>query len=161
MLMALMLVLLNAAGVAPTPAELQNYKLKFRERGHHVHMDWGSTRTPGTGAKALTWGAGYEYYIDRKFNGVSVEVLGQKLGDLFKGPQDWWVGGGIAWWPIRTVKVFTQAGALFDDLGTATQARVGVGYKLMFFMLAVMPYIYVQTTDDGRFSWSIGVRVQY
>jgi hypothetical protein len=54
-----------------------------------------------------------------------------------------------------------QAGALFDDLGTATQARVGVGYKLMFFMVAAMPYIYVQTTDDGRFSWSIGIRVQY
>ena len=70
MIMALMLVLLNSMGVAPTPAELQNYKLKFRERGHHVHMDWGSTRTPDTGAKAVTWGVGYEYYIDRKFNGV-------------------------------------------------------------------------------------------
>ena len=85
MIMALMLVLLNSMGVAPTPAELQGYKLKFRERGHHVHMDWGSTRTPETGAKAVTWGVGYEYVIDRQFNGVSVEVLGQKLGDLFKG----------------------------------------------------------------------------
>jgi hypothetical protein len=65
--MALMLVLLNAAGVAPTPAELQGYKLKFRERGHHFHMDWGTTRTPGTGGKAFTWGAGYEYYVDRQF----------------------------------------------------------------------------------------------
>jgi hypothetical protein len=65
-------------------------------------MDWGSTRTPDTGAKAITWGVGYEYYIDRKFNGVSVEVLGQKLGGLFKGPQDWWVGTDFAAIPKRT-----------------------------------------------------------
>jgi hypothetical protein len=31
----------------------------------------------------------------------------------------------------------------------------------MFFMVAAMPYVYVQTTDDGRFSWGIGIRVQY
>jgi hypothetical protein len=161
MIMALILVLLNSMGVAPTPEELQNYKLKFRDRGHHVHMDFGSTRDPNVDGKALTWGVGYEYYIDRKFNGISVEVLGQKIGDLFKGPQDWWVGGGIGWWPVRDLKVFMQAGALFDDLGTAAQARVGVGYRLTFFMVAAMPFVYVQTTDDGRFSWSIGIRLQY
>ena len=160
MLMALMLALLNAAGVAPTPAELESYKLKFRQRGHHVHMDFGTTR-PKDGGKAFTWGLGYEYYVDRKFNGVSVEVLGQKLGKVFKGPQDWWVGGGLGWWPVRDLKIFVQAGALFDDLGRATQARVGVGYRLMFFMIAAMPYVYVQTTDDGRFSWSLGARIQY
>ena len=54
-----------------------------------------------------------------------------------------------------------QAGALFDHRGTSTQGRVGVGYRFMFFMVGVMPYIYVQTTDQGRFSWSIGVRLQY
>ena len=161
MLMALMLAILNSAGVAPTPADLQNYKLKFRERGHHIHMDFGSTRTPQEGGKALTWGLGYEYYIDRQFNAVSFEVLGQKLGKLFKGPQDWWVGGGIGWWPIRDLKIFMQAGALFDDLGTAAQGRVGAGYRFLFFMVGVMPYIYVQTTDDSRFSWGIGVRIQY
>lgn len=158
MLMAAMIALMNAAGVAPTPEDLQNYQLQFRERGHHVHLDFGSTRGDG---KQTTIGFGYEYLIDRQFNGVSVEILGQKLGDLFKGDQDWWVGAGIAWWPVRPVKVFLQAGALFDDLGTATQGRVGVGYKFPFFMLAVMPFVYVQTTDDGRFSWSLGVRIQY
>jgi hypothetical protein len=163
MLMALMLALLNAAGVAPTPEDMENYKLKFRDRGHHIHMDFGSTRPGGEGreGKAFTWGLGYEYYIDRQFNAVSFEVLGQKLGDLFKGPQDWWVGGGIGWWPVRNLKIFMQAGALFDDLGTATQGRVGVGYRFLFFMLGIMPFVYVQTTDDGRFSWSIGVRIQY
>jgi len=161
MLMAGLLTLLNAMGAAPTAQDLQNYQLNYRERMHHAHMDFGSTRTD-PGVKNVTIGLGYEYHIDRQFNGVSFEVLGQKLGKLlFKGPQDWWIGGGIAWWPIRHVKVFMQAGALFDDLGTAAQGRVGVGYNLMFFMLAVMPYVYVQTTDDGRFSWLIAARIQY
>jgi len=160
MLMAAFIALLNTMGVAPTPEDLANYKLNFRERGHHIHMDFGGTR-PKSGGKATTWGLGYEYYVDRQFNAVSFEVLGQKLGKLFKGPQDWWVGGGIGWWPIRDLKIFMQAGALFDDLGTATQARVGVGYRFLFFMLGIMPFVYVQTTDDGRFSWSIGVRIQY
>ena len=161
MVMAGLLALLNAMGVAPTPEDLANYKLKFRERGHHLHMDFASTREPKAGGKALTWGFGYEYYVDRKFNAVSFEVLGQKLGKLFKGPQDWWVGGGLGWWPVRGLKIFMHAGALFDDLGTATQARVGVGYRFFFFMLGIMPFLYVQTTDDGRFSWSVGVRIQY
>lgn len=160
MLMAGLLALLNAMGVAPSPEDMANYKLQFRERGHHIQMDFGSTRSEG-GGNALTWGLGYEYIVDRQFNGVSFEVLGQKLGDLLKGPQDWWIGGGIGWWPIRQVKVFMQAGALFDDLGTAAQARVGVGYHFLFFMMGIMPYVYVQTTDDGRFSWSIAVRIQY
>lgn len=161
MLMAAMLALLNAMGVAPTAEQLQNYELKYRERGHHVHMDFASTRTSDRN-KNITIGLGYEYHVDRQFNGVSFEVLGQKLGRLlFKGPQDWWVGGGIAWWPTRPVKVFMQAGALFQDPGPVVQGRVGVGYNLQFFMLAVMPYIYVQTTDTGAFSWSLGARVQY
>jgi len=146
MLMGLMIVLLNAAGVAPSPAKLQTYDHKYRSRGHHVHIDFGTTKTKRPGASGLTIGLGYEYYIDRRFNGVSVEVLGQRIGE---------------WYPIREVKVFTQAGALFDDVGRATQARVGVGYRVNFFMLAVMPYVYVQGTDDGRFSWSLGARIQY
>jgi len=164
MLMAGLLSLLTAMGASPTPQKLENYKLHYRERMHHVHIDFGGTRikTESGKQKATTIGLGYEYHIDRQFNGVSFEVLGQKLGKMLgKGPQDWWVGGGIGWWPIRHVKVFMQAGALFDDLGTAVQGRVGVGYNLSFFMLAAMPYIYVQTTDDARFSWSIGARIQY
>jgi len=161
MLMGLIIVLLNAVGVAPTPAKLQDYRLKFYDRGHHVHLDFGTTRLKDPGASGLTIGLGYEYYIDRRFNGVSVEVLGQKIGEFFQAPDGWWVGAGIAWWPIRELKVFAQAGALFDDGGRATQARVGVGYRINFFMLAVMPYIYVQGTDDGRFSWSLGARIQY
>ena len=126
MLTALMVALLNATGVAPTPEQLQRYQLNYRERMHHVHMDFGSTRVGGWGNKNITVGLGYEYHIDRQFNGVSVEVLGQKLGRLlFKGDQDWWVGGGIGWWPIRSVKVFMQAGALFEDGDTLAQGRGG------------------------------------
>lgn len=168
MLAALIVALMNAAGVAPTPAQLQKYELDYNERMHHVHIDFSSTRI-GVGKKNTTIGLGYEYRIDRRFNGVSVELLGQKLGALFKGPQDWWVGAGIGWWPIRTVKVFMQAGALFDDIGTATQGRVGVGYALRLFMIKIMPYVYFQTTDGARgsdaplrgFTWAIGARIQY
>jgi hypothetical protein len=170
MLTALIVMIMNASGVAPTPAQMQKYELDYRERMHHVHIDFSSTRTT-PGSKNITIGVGYEYHIDRQFNGVSVEVLGQKLGALlFQGPQDWWVGGGIGWWPIRHVKVFMQAGALFDDLGTAAQGRVGVGYNLRMFMIAIMPYVYFQTTDGARapdatptrgFTWAIGARIQY
>lgn len=165
MLMAGLLTLLNAMGASPTPQKMENYKLHYQERMHHVHMDFSGTRSnsdSGKRIKTTTIGLGYEYHIDRQFNGVSFEVLGQKLGQMFgKGPQDWWVGGGIGWWPIRHVKVFMQAGALFDDLGTSTTGRVGVGYNLSFFMLAVMPYVYVQTTDNAQFTWNIGARIQY
>ncbi len=169
MLTALIVTLMNAAGVAPTPAQLQKYQLDSHERMHHVHIDFSGTRTAFR-QKNITVGLGYEYHIDRQFNGVSFEVLGQKLGRLlFQGPQNWWVGGGIGWWPIRTVKVFMQAGALFDEAGHATQGRVGVGYSLRLFMIGIMPYVYVQTTDRPReanaqlrgFTWCIGARIQY
>jgi hypothetical protein len=169
MLTALIVMLLNASGAAPTPAQLQKYELDYNERMHHVHMDFSSTRT-ALRQKNITIGLGYEYHIDRQFNGVSLEVLGQKIGRLlFKGPQFWWVGGGIGWWPIRHVKVFMQAGALFDDVGTAALGRVGVGYNLRLFMIAIMPYVYFQTTDGSRgsdapfrgFTWAIGARIQY
>ena len=169
MLTALIVMLMNAAGVAPTPAQMQKYQLDYRERMHHVHMDFSSTRTAFK-QKNITVGLGYEYHVDRQFNGISVEVLGQKLGGLlFQGPQNWWVGGGIGWWPTREVKVFMQAGALFDEGGVATQGRVGVGYNLRLFMIAIMPYVYVQTTDRPRsddaplrgFTWAVGARIQY
>ena len=169
MLTALIVALMSATGVAPTPQQLQDYELAYRERMHHVHIDFGSTRTD-VGEKSITVGIGYEYHIDRMFNGVSIEVLGQKLGRLFfQGTQDWWIGGGIGWWPIRQLKVFLQAGALFDEGGTVAQGRVGVGYNLRLFMIAIMPFVYFQTTDGSRgdetplrgFTWSIGARIQY
>jgi len=169
MLSALIVVLLNSSGAGPSPAKLQEYKLGYQERMHHVHMDFSSTRI-GVGNKNITIGLGYEYHVDRQFNGVSVEILGQKIGRLlFQGEQFWWVGAGIGWWPIRTVKVFMQVGPLFDDIGTALQGRVGVGYNLRLFMIAVMPYVYFQTTDGSRgsdsairgFTWAIGARIQY
>jgi hypothetical protein len=170
MLMAGLIALLNAMGVAPTPQDLQNMQLKYRERGHHGFLDFGSTRTPnapeGEPRKELTVGFGYEYYVDRQFHGVSFEAYGQKLGDMFKGPQDWWVGGGLGYHPIRPLKVFMHAGALFDededgDKRTAAVGRVGVGFQLPFFAINVMPYAYVQTTDDGRFSWYLAARLEY
>ena len=81
MLTALIVMLMNAAGVAPTPAQMQKYELDYRERMHHVHIDFSSTRT-AIKQKSITIGLGYEYHIDRQFNGVSLEVLGQKIGKL-------------------------------------------------------------------------------
>lgn len=174
MLSALLAMLLNASGAAPSPQTMQKYELGYRERMHHVHIDFGGTRTAFR-QKNITIGLGYEYHVDRQFNGVSVEVLGQKIGRLlFQGSQNWWVGAGIGWWPIRQVKIFLQAGPLFDDLGRAVVGRVGIGYNLRIFMIAVMPFFYVQTTDAARggehgtsvpdlrgFTWSIGARIQY
>ena len=50
------------------------------------------------------------------------------------------------------------------SLRTATpspKGGVGVGYNIPFFMIAIMPFIYVQTTDQGQFSWYLGARIQY
>ena len=100
MLSALIVVILNASGAGPTAQKLEEYELSYRERMHHFHIDFSGTRTAFR-QKNITIGLGYEYRIDRRFNGVSVEVLGQKIGRLFfRGNQDWWVGGGIAWWPV-------------------------------------------------------------
>jgi len=76
MLTALIVMIMNASGVAPTPAQMQKYELDYRERMHHVHIDFSSTRT-AIKEKNITVGLGYEYHIDRQFNGVSFEVLGQ------------------------------------------------------------------------------------
>ncbi len=169
MLSALIVAILNASGAGPTPEQVQDYQFAYRERMHHANLDFSSTRNAFR-QKNITIGLGYEYHVDRQFNGISFEVLGQKIGRLlFRGPQYWWVGGGIGWWPIRTVKVFMQAGALFDEGGTATQGRVGVGYNLRLFMIGIMPYVYVQTTDRNLgaetpmrgFTWAVGARIQY
>ena len=158
-MLALVILLLDAAGVAPPPAKLLQMEDDYRQRGHHVFLDFGTTRQGSP--TGLTIGLGYEYYVDRRFNGVSFEVYGQKVGDMFSGPQSWWVGGGLGYHPVRPLKVFMHAGALFEDGRTSTTGRVGLGYALQFFVINVMPYAYVQTTDDGVFSWSFAARIMY
>ena len=159
MLTAIVIVLLDAVGVAPTPEQLQEMQFHYRERRHHAFLDFGSTR--GGSADGLTIGFGYVYYVDRRYNGVSFEVLGQKIGDMFDSPKAWWVGGGLGYYPTRSLKFFMQAGALFEDKHTSVQGRVGFGYRLPFFHITAMPFVYAQTTDEGDFSWSIAARLSY
>lgn len=158
--MALTIWIMGQVGVAPTPEDIREYNIAFQERGHHGFVDFGSTR--GDLAKRITIGLGYEYYIDRRFHGVSFEVLGQMLGPkLFKGPRDWWLGGGIAYWPIRPLKIFAAAGPFWTQGERLLRGRLGVGYRFLFFMVGIMPFVYVETTNNGLFTWSIGVRIQY
>ncbi|MGB0679714.1 MAG: hypothetical protein ACPGUV_08650 [Polyangiales bacterium] len=165
MLIALTVWLLDLFGVAPSPETLENYATCFRERGHHIGVDFASTRAGLD--KLTTLGFGYEYLIDRSFHGVSFEVLGQLLGSPFKGgDKDGWVGGGLGYYPIRNLKFFMQAGALLqdeEDPGPKVQVRgrIGVGYRLMFFAIGAMPFFYAETTSTGLFTWSLGARLQY
>ena len=60
MLMAGLLWILGQFGVAPGPEALQQMKTDFQERGHHIGIDFGSTR--GDLEKNFTVGLQYEYY---------------------------------------------------------------------------------------------------
>ena len=103
---------------------------------------------------------------------MSFEILGQLLSSKIIGAshKDYWVGGGIGYYPIRNLKLFLQAGAAFiddgdlgRDVGPDVQARgrLGMGYRFMFFLVGIMPFGYIETTTSGIFTWSIGVRLQY
>ncbi len=159
MLMALIIWIMGQAGAAPTPADLRRMQIEFAERGHHIALDFGTTR--GDPKNALTVGLGYEYLNIRPFHSVSFEVLGQKLGDLFKGPQDWFLGAGLGYYPVIPVKIFMMAGPQWFGDDIVAQGRVGVGYNFPFFVIRVMPFTYFQTTSNNVFSWSLGVRLQY
>lgn len=163
MLLALSLWLLGQFGVAPEPEALQRYELAFQERQHHLSVDvanlWMEDRT------LLAFGLGYEFLVDRAYHGVSFELLGQRLGTL-GGESDWWVGGGLGYYPIRHLKLFAQAGALIldeSDPGPRIQAsgRLGGGYRLTFFTVVAMPYLFVESSTGGLFTWGLGGRVQY
>lgn len=159
MLMALIIAIMGQAGAAPTPADLRRMQIEFAERGHHIALDFHGTR--GDFSKKLTVGLGYEYLIIRPFHSVSFEVLGQKLGKLFKGPQDWFIGAGLGYYPVTPVKIFMMGGSQWFGDDAIAQGRVGVGYNFPFFVIRVMPFTYFQTTANGIFSWSLGVRLQY
>lgn len=172
MLMAFMMWFLGVLGVAPTEADFQRFDRDFRERGHHVTVDFGGQRfgttrwTDDDFEKRTVIGLGYEYLIDRRYNGVGFEVLTQSIGSILKnGNSDnsFFIGGGIAYYPIRHVRIFTHGGAEIALDGGATQGvgRLGLGYRFMFFQLGMQPYAYVQTTTRGDFGWSIGFRFEY
>lgn len=162
MLVAAMVWFLGLFGVAPSPEQLALYASDFSERRHHIGLDFNKTWGDDDAVKGQTLGLSYEYLVDRRFHGVSFEVLAQMYGGIFgDAHRDFFTGGGLAYYPIRNVKIFAAAGSLFDNDKVYVRGRVGVGYRLNFFMLGVMPNLYVESTSDGSFSFSFGARIQY
>lgn len=169
MIMAFIIWALGKMGVEATPQMFADYERAFRERGHHVMLDFGGTRFDGsrwTGddfQKLPGVGLGYEYLVDRKYNGVGFEVLGQALGPWFRsGRHDFMVGGGLAYYPISPLRLAMAGGVNIVDTGkTDAFGRVGLGYRIPFFMLAVQPNVYFQSTSSGVFTWQLGARFEY
>ena len=169
MLMSFFIWMLGKFGVAPTPADLQRMDRQFRERGHHIMVDFGGQRIGGTRwsdpdfEKLFIVGVGYEYLVDRRYNGVSVEVVGQSLGRVFHtGDHEWFVGGGLGYYPTRHWHLFVHGGALFEPKDVVRAAgRVGVGYRFMFFHLGMQPFFYLQTDSGGQFGWALAFRFEY
>jgi hypothetical protein len=161
MLMALVIWILGLFGVAPTDEELAKYIDDYNLRGHHLSVDFDGFR--GDMERKPGVGIGWEYYMDRRYHAVSFEVLGQLLGRPFQTDESYWVAGGIGYFPFRSVKIFAQAGPIFqvNSSEVLLHGRVGLGYRFNFFMTSVMPFITVGGTDTGEFVWSLGARLQY
>lgn len=171
MLMAFTIWLLSKFGIHPTAEDFRRYDQMFRERGHHLTLDFGGHRTGTTRwtdsefTKRPAIGLGYEYLVDRRYNGVGIEVLAQSLGRFVRdggAPNSVFLGAGLAYYPIRHLRVFTQAGAEIDfDGNEQGVGRAGLGWRFMFFMTGVQPFFYVETTTNGQFGWAINIRFEF
>ena len=171
MLMSFIMWVLGLFGVAPSEEDFARFEREFRERGHHLTVDFGGQRFGGTRwtdddfEKVPAVAIGYEYLVDRRYHGVGFEVLVQSLGSIIKPDRDenaFFVGGGLAYYPIRNLRLFTQAGAQIGTNGdTEGVGRVGLGYRFMFFKMGMQPFGYVQTSTEGQFGWAINFRFEY
>lgn len=171
MLMALTLWLLGRAGIEPTPDDLARYDRQFRERGHHLVLDFGGHRLGGTRwsdpdfEKGLIMGVGYEYFVDRPYNAVGFELVGQSIGSILEnGRADnaFFVGGGLNYYPIRHLRLFMQAGPEIPLEGsTVGVGRVGLGYRFMFFQFGMQPYGYYELRTDGQPAWALAFRFEH
>jgi len=169
--MAFSLWLMGLMGVAPSEEDMLRSREEFRNRGHHLTHDFGGQRTGTTRWSDSNWlkrasvGLGYEYLVDREHHGVGLEVLAQSLGPIFRPDRDvnaFFVGGGLAYYPVRPLRLFMQAGPEIGVNGdTLGVGRIGLGYRMMFFRLGMQPFAYVQTSTTGQFSWSIQFRFEY
>jgi hypothetical protein len=171
MLMALTAWLLGLAGVHPSADDLARYERQFRERGHHLTVNFGGHRLGGTRwsdpdfVKLPVMGLGYEYLVDRPYNGVGFELLGESIGyPLRDGKADnsFFVGGGLNYYPVRHLRLFMQAGPEIPLEGkTVGVGRMGVGYRFMFFNLGMQPYGYYEMRTDGQPAWGLNFRFEY
>lgn len=165
MAVALLLWLLSISGIEPSPDDLQWHARRFSDRRHHIgvdvtfdfRVDRELLRYDGT-----SFGLNYEYLVDRRFHGVSLELVTQMYGNPFTGgPKDFFTGAGLAYYPMRNFKIFAQAGSFFDGDHVHLRGRAGIGHRTAFYAVGVMPITYVDYTSDGSVAWSFGGRVQY
>jgi hypothetical protein len=170
MVIALITWLMAKMGVAPSPEDFIRMNREFRERGHHLLIDFGGTRhgsirwVDDDFYKQITAGLGYEYLVDRPYHGVGLEVLGQHIGRVLRSEDHrmFFIGAGLAYYPIRNLRLFTQGGGQIDMHGhTEAVGRFGLGYRIMFFKVGVQPNIYFQQTSSDSASWQLGARFEY
>lgn len=171
MLMAFIMWIMMKMGIQPSAEDFRRMDREFRERSHHLTIDFGGTRigwtrwTDDNWSKQMTVGLGYEYLIDRRFHGVGFEVLTQSIGSVLKKDGDtnaFFVGGGLAYYPVRGVRLFMQGGEQIDVHGDyATVGRVGAGYRFLFFKVGMQPFFFVQQNSKGQPGWAINFRFEY
>jgi len=171
MLMALTLWLLGLAGVRPDAEDFARYDREFRERGHHITFDFGGHRSGGTRwsdpdfVKLPMMGVGYEYYVDRPYNAVGLQFLGQSIGRVLengRADNSFFVGGGLNYYPIRHLRLFALAGPEIPLEGTtAGVGRFGLGYRFMFFKVGMEPYAFYELRSDGQPAWALAFRFEY
>jgi hypothetical protein len=169
--MAFITWILMKLGMAPTAEDYIRMAREFRERGHHLTIDFGGERVGWTRWNDDNWrklptiGLGYDYYVDRHYHGVGFEVLGQSLGPVLRpgtGPNLFFLGGGLAYYPVRPLRLFMQSGAQIDMDGNAVAVgRVGAGFRFMFFKVGMQPFFYVQQTSAGQPGWAMNFRLEY
>jgi hypothetical protein len=169
--MAFITWMLMKMGVAPSAEDVLRMAREFRERGHHVTLDFGGQRDGWTRWSDEEWaklsmvGLGYDYYVDRRYHGVGFEALVQSLGPILrpdKGPNSFFVGGGLAYYPVRPFRLFMQSGAEMHLNGnTDLVARFGAGFRFMFFKVGMQPFFYVQQSTTGRPGWAMAFRFEY
>jgi hypothetical protein len=171
MVMAFITWILMKLGMAPSPEDFLIMARDFRERGHHLTLDFGGQRVGWTRWSDDNWaklsmvGLGYDYYVDRRYHGVGFELLVQSLGPVLrpdKGPNSFFLGGGLAYYPVRPLRVFMQAGPELHLNGEAELVgRLGMGFRFMFFKLGMQPFFYVQHNSAGQHGWAMAFRFEY
>ena len=169
--MAFITWIMMKAGLAPNADDFARMEREFRERGHHAVLDFGSHKvgwtrwTDDEWRKLFAVGIGYEYLLDRRVHGVGFEALTQSLGQIVRntdGRNQFYLGGGVNYYPIRGVRLLTQAGVTIDTKGdTQVQGRVGAGFRFMFFKVGMQPYFYVYQTSANQPGWAINFRFEY
>ncbi|HJK99209.1 MAG TPA: hypothetical protein RMF84_18435 [Polyangiaceae bacterium LLY-WYZ-14_1] len=153
--------LLGLAGVEPSDEALRRMIEAHRHRGHHLTFEFGRLNEIGGSSRAPGLALGYEFIADRRFHGISGEVLGTLYDNPFVGDEAWWVAAGFGYWPTRQLKIFVQGGPLFDGGEARFYGRGGLGWRTHFYQLAITGFGTLGSTDEGGIFWTFGGRIQF